>query len=318
MARNILHMAKYQIENISILIGDSNRQLRSSLKGVLHHHGFRKITDAYDIESFEEAIRVHSPDLILCDVNLKGDLVCEIIHRLRHNHLGQNPFAAVILFIDEAGEEIVSQASRAGLDDLQIKPVVAQKIIDRVKFLIEKRKPFVVTTDYIGPDRRKEARQKGQEIPLVTVPNTLALKATGEFDPNKTQRQIANAVWNVNAQKIERHVFQVKYLVDRIVPAFKMGQVTKENVEMIQRLMNVGQDISKRLKNSDYAHVSTLAATLVTVTKSILQSGGQPKNKDLDLLPELAAALSSTVNAENTENSAVREIQSSIKQVYGK
>jgi DNA-binding response OmpR family regulator len=310
-------MPKYQIEDISILIADSNRQLRSSLKGVLHHHGFRKISDAHDIESFEDGIRTHSPDLILCDVNLKGDLVCDVIYRLRHNHLGNNPFAAVILFIDEANEEIVRLASRAGLDDLQIKPVIAQKIINRVTFLIEKRKPFVVTTDYIGPDRRKATREGAQQVALVDVPNTLAMKANGDFDLQKMQREIASAVWDVNSQKIERHVYQVGYLVERIIAAFESGQITKESVEMLQRLMRVGQDIAHRLNNSDFRHISVVADTLVTVTQALWRSGGQPKRKDLDLLPELSQALNATFNSGIESNKMAEEIQSSIKNQYG-
>ena len=38
-------MKKYSYDNIEIMIADPNRQLRASLKGVLHQAGFRKISD---------------------------------------------------------------------------------------------------------------------------------------------------------------------------------------------------------------------------------------------------------------------------------
>ncbi|WP_135078716.1 response regulator [Terasakiella sp. SH-1] len=309
-------MTKYQIDDIKILIADSNRQLRTSLKGVLHHYGFRNITDAATIESFESTVKSVNPDLILCDIDLSGGHVCESIKKLRHNQLGQNPFAAVILFIEEATAGIVQMASEAGLDDLQIKPVVTQKVIDRVLYLIERRKPFVVTTDYIGPDRRKENRPGTQEIPLVDVPNTLAAKATGAYDPHMVQHEINKALWNVNGQKIERHVFQVAYLVERIVPAYKAGEITKANLSLVIKLMKVARDIVKRLEDSDYGHIADLADTLVTVTKSIWDSGQEPKNKDLDLLPELSAALSATFRADAVSATAVQKIRSSIQDEY--
>ncbi|SCA58039.1 putative Response regulator consisting of a CheY-like receiver domain [Candidatus Terasakiella magnetica] len=309
-------MANYQIEDIKILIADSNRQLRTSLKGVLHHHGFRGIVDAPSIEAFEAEVRVVNPDLILCDIDLKGGHVCESIKKLRHNELGQNPFAAVILFIEEATEGIVTMASEAGLDDLQIKPVVAQKVIDRVTYLIEKRKPFVVTTDYVGPDRRKAARPGTQQIPSVEVPNTMAAKASGTYDPRMVQSQIDKALWDVNAQKIERHVFQVGYLVERIVPAYEAGEVTKKNMEMVIKLMKVGRDIVERLEDSDYGHIADLAGTLVTVTKSLWDSGTLPKHKDLELLPQLSAALAATFNTDAVSAAAVQKIRSTIQDEY--
>lgn len=313
-------MSKYQIESIGILIADSNRQLRTSLKGVLHQHGFRKIADASDSEGFEREIRSTNPDLIICDVGLSGGNVCEIIHRLRHNKIGFNPFASVILFIDEPSESVVRAAAEAGVDDVQMKPVVGQKIIDRVKFLIEKRKPFVVTTDYVGPDRRKKARPGAgvQEIPLVEVPNTIALKAKGQYNANLVQREINNAVWDVNAQKIERHIYQVGYLIERIVPTYEKGEPDQDRLSLVVRLLKVSRDIVKRLKDSDYGHIAVLADTLVTVTKSVMENAAQPKRKDLDLLPELASALAASVEAGENANVTAQEIQSSIQERYGK
>lgn len=311
-------MVKYQIEDIQIVIADPNRQLRTSLKGVLGGHGFRGMMDAATTPALEEMIKASSPDLILCDVDLADGNVCDLIRRLRHNQVGQNPFASVILFIEEAGEGIVRQASEAGVDDLQLKPVMGQKIIDRVSFLIEKRKPFVVTTDYVGPDRRKSIRPGTQEIPLIDVPNTLASKAKGKYDPRNLQGEIQKTLWQVNAQKIERHVFQVSYLVDRIVPAYHQNAINEESMGMVRRLCAVGQDIVRRLEDSDFGHISDLTDTLVTVALSLWQSGTRPKKKDLDLLPELSAALSATFNTDADSASVVRKIQSSVREEYDK
>lgn len=309
-------MAKHQINDIKIVVADPNRQLRSSLKGVLHQYGFRGISDTSSLEGLEDEIRITNPDLILCDFNLEGGGVCELLKRIRHNRLGANPFCAMILFIEEANAEIITQASEAGLDDIQVKPVVAQNIINRVKYLIEKRKPFVVTTDYVGPDRRSASRAGTMDIPTMVVPNTLASKATGTHDPQEVQRLIDQALWDINAQKIERHIFQVGYLVERIVPAYIKGQLNRDSMGMVVRLMKVGEDIIDRLKDSDYAHVSDLASTLAKVARSLWESGTVPKRKDLDLLPQLSAALSAAINLEDAGASAAHKISSSVQQKY--
>ncbi|MDV7339397.1 response regulator [Terasakiella sp. A23] len=308
-------MAKYNIDDIKLVVADPNRQLRSSLKGVLGAHGFRGMQDAANIDTLEEIVRYGSPDLILCDMDLDGD-VCKLIHRIRHNDLGPNPFVAVILFIEEPSEDIVRRASEAGLDDLQVKPVVAANVINRVEYLIEKRKPFVVTTDYVGPDRRKKNRPGTMEIPSVDVPNTLASKAKGEFNANQFQRDIQKALWDINAQKIERHIFQVGYLVDRLVPAYSNNEINKESMGMVVRLLRVSRDIIERLEDSDFGHIADLAGTLETVSKSLWDSGTEPKHKDLELLPELSAALSATFNMDTSASNVAQKIRSSVQEKY--
>lgn len=313
-------MAKHQIDEIKIIVADSNRQLRTSLKGVLHQHGFRGIVDTPTLEGLEDEIRVINPDLILCDYDLVGENesggVCQLISRMRHNKLGQNPFAAVIMFIEEANEEVVKAASLAGLDDIQVKPVVAQGIIDRVTYLIKQRKPFVVTTDYVGPDRRKSNRPGTMEIPIVEVPNTLASKAIGKYDPREVQRQIETTLWNINAQKIERHIYQVAYLVERIIPAYNEGAINKETLAMVTRLVHVSKDVVSRLKESDYGHITDLASTLANIARSLWESGTLPKRKDLNLLPELSAALSAAIKVQDQSASIVQKISSSVQEKY--
>ncbi|NVK19104.1 MAG: response regulator [Methylocystaceae bacterium] len=308
-------MAKYQIKDIKLVVADPNRQLRSSLKGVLNQHGFRGMQDTDNVEDLEEMIRYGHPDLILCDIDLDGD-VCDLIRRVRHNEVGANPFVSVILFIEEPNEDIVRRASEAGLDDLQIKPVVAGNIIKRIEYLVEKRKPFVVTTDYVGPDRRKKPRPDAMEIPLVQVPNTLADKAKGMFNPHKFKREIKKAVWDINAQKIERHVFQVGYLVDRLVPAYENNEINRESLGMVMKLLQTSRDIVERLEDSDFGHIADLAGTLETVAKSLWNSGTQPKHKDLELLPELSAALSATLKMDASSSSVAHKIRSSVQEKY--
>lgn len=309
-------MKKYNIEDITVVIADPNRQLRTSLKGVLGQHGFRGIQDAATAPVLEDILRNKTPDLILSDINMPDGNVCEIINKLRHNTIGNNPYAAVILFTDQGLEDVIGMASQAGVDDIQVKPVVAAKIIKRMEYLVEKRKPFVVTTDYVGPDRRSKPRPGTQQIEQIIAPNSIALKANGQFKPDQFRLQIEQTTWDINAQKIERHVFQVSYLVDHILPAFTSGQITRESLQMVARLRQVSRDIVNRLEDSDFGHIANLASTLETVANSLWRSGTDPKKKDLNLLPELAAALNATMKTKGAAASVAKKIQSSIEEKY--
>ncbi len=309
-------MKKYDYGTVEILIADQNIQLRSGLKGMLHQSGFRNIIDASNLEQLEEIVKRKCPDVLLCDYHLPGGEVCKTIRKLRHSQCGQNPFSSVILFIEEPTKAVVQAASEAGLDDLQIKPIVAQKVLDRIAFLIEKRKPFVVTTDYIGPDRRSGKRPDAMEIPTMPVPNSLSQKANGTFDETLFQIDVDTTVWKLNEQKIERHAFQIGYLVERIVPAYRENKFNRESLGMLAKLVQVSKDIAKRLEESDFAHIANLVSTLETVAKSLWESGTQPRKKDLDLLPELSAAISATFKATPDNQTLTGEIITSVKQKY--
>lgn len=309
-------MKKYKYSDVNILIADKNIQLRSGLKGVLHQSGFRNIYDASNLEQMEETIQKKCPDLLLCDIHLPGGNVCKTIRKLRHNQCGQNPFCSVILFIDEPTPPIVKAASLAGLDDLQIKPIVAQKVLSRVEFLVEKRKPFVVTTDYIGPNRRSDKRPGTMDIPSVEVPNSISQKANGTYDAVEFQAEVDKAAWDMNSQKIERHAFQIGYLVERIVPAYQESNFNKESIGQVAKLVDVSTDIAKRLEESEYGHIASLVTTLQTVARSLWDSGTQPQKKDLELLPELSAAISATFKAQASKASVTDEIINSVQQNY--
>ncbi len=153
-------------------------------------------------------------------------------------------------------------------------------------------------------------------IPVVEVPNTLASKATGTFNPREMQQQIQATLWDVNAQKIERHVFQVGYLVERVVPAYKENNINRESMGMVVKLREVSSDIINRLEDSDFGHIADLAGTLETVARSLWESGTKPKAKDLELLQELSAALSATMKMTETSSSVVAKIRSSVQQNY--
>ena len=55
-------------------------------------------------------------------------------------------------------------------------------------------KPFVVTSDYIGPYHRRDVSRDGADgIPLIDVPNTLKTRAMGERVVSPTLKRSARS-----------------------------------------------------------------------------------------------------------------------------
>ncbi len=148
-----------------------------------------------------------------------------------------------------------------------------------------------MTSDYVGPDRRKEAKRKSG-FPMLEVPNSLKVKATGQKEEmDAIQRAVDEAIVDINLRKLERHAAQIALLVDKIVPDLEKGVVDEPVQQFLKRLLYVAEDSSRRMVGTKYGHVSELCQSLIEVTTDIRAAGGSPESKDVKLLGPLSQAI---------------------------
>ena len=169
-------------------------------------------------------------------------------------------------------------------------------MLEQVGILVRERRPFVVTCDYVGPDRRKEAKRKS-DVPTLEVPNSLKTKATGpKEETDAVQRAIDEAIMDINLRKLERHAAQIAFLVDQIVPDLEKGVVDEPVRQFLKRLLSVAEDSGRRMAGTKYDHVSELCISLIKVTTDICAARGSPESKDVKLLSPLSQAIQAAFN----------------------
>ena len=300
--------------DIEIYLGDHNNYLLQPLRNALVNEGFQRSHDFVRFDNLVEAITRYPPDLMVLDTELPGGDTCELVSDLRHNKIGNNPFVPVIMTTWEPTQEIVARVSNSGADDLLIKPISPGKLMDRMLSLVKRRKPFSVTSDYVGPDRRDDPEREETEIPLIEVPNTLSTKANGEIvDFDALQDEIDEALFKVNDQKLSRHAYQVAFLVGLILPVYEnKRRPNSETLEHIQRLSFVAKDIARRLGGTRFDHVSELCGTLIDVADSIEQTFRRPNPRDLKLLKSLSDAVLAGFHPKREVAAMATEISKSI------
>ncbi len=256
---------KTDFTNIRAIIGESNPEIRHALRASLHPFGFRNIIDTARLDTVVEAIKGDSVDLVICDHLLPDGGFVDVVRKVRHHQLGKNPFLVVIALVGDPSRDQIMAAIDSGADDLVAKPISTALLMDRISRLTkERQRHFIITSDYIGPDRRKAAR------------------------PGATTASRA-----LNEQKMERHSVQINYLVDHIRPHYLMGMADEEEVvPLLDRLLYTAEDISRRLHDSSYTHIAELCTALVDLVTRIRENAAMPDEKDIKLLPEMAAAIS--------------------------
>lgn len=328
---------EFRFENVRLLLADTNGQARSGLKGALFQEGFRDIIDTASFVAVRDAVARNAVDVTVMDVDLPGGDVCDLVHQIRHHKVGNNPFVVSILLISDPTQDLVRRMVDSGADDLVVKPCSPDGLLTRIKTLTRGRKAFVVTHDYIGPDRRKGPREGAQIIPMLEVPNPLRSKAVANSDSSSLQRMIDAAAARINQQKMERYSQQVGYLAQRIAPFFvdgrpkvRKGPEFDEVVAHIEKLRYVGEDLGYRMRGTVYAHVSELSLSLIGIAERIRASmdhgnhtmQGNPQagfvdHRDVELLPKVAQALDRAFSSDKTTAEAAHKISEQVRDHMG-
>lgn len=289
-------MEKLALDQIDILLIDPDRAVRSTIRNILVDNGFRNVTVGGGISDVLAKFQIAMPDLLISDIKLADGSLSSLIYKLRHHDVGSNPFLPVIATAWSPTSDDVRSVVQAGSDDIVAKPLSAGQLLQRIMMLIKARKPFVVTSAYIGPDRRKPGEDHdrgGMHIEQVQVPNVLRAKAMadGRADIAQIQREIDACSEKVNLQKLDRHAHQALWLVERIVPGLAFGGPDEPTSRALERLHYVAEDTGRRMVGTPFEHVGELCQSLIEVTGRIMDAGDYPAPKDVDLLRPLATAI---------------------------
>ena len=243
-------------ETAATLVYDPVGPNRIATRASLHSLGFRRVELAPTLDVLRERLRLRSPDLLLVEVAGSETEACELVQQVRQGTLGENPFIVIIVTTWRRDGSIVGQVLNSGADDLIARPVSAHMLGERVKAFAERRKRFVVTMDYIGPDRRREARGRGAEC--IEVPNPLNIRAMPNLSEEEGDRQIAAAIRRgketMESQKTRRDAVQLCLqwrMLEQRVPG------ARDFREILPRIGRLASGIKQRLGDAEgreYCH----------------------------------------------------------------
>jgi hypothetical protein len=196
---------------------------------------------------------------------------------------------------------------------LILKPITTGMVSKRVNSFINDRKQFVVTSDYIGPTRRKKHRPGTVEIPEFEVPNPLKARASGGMGDAAYWREVELFSELFNEQKMTRNAVQISYLVDKLLPLYVNGKAAVDVSDPLRRLQISGEDIANRMQGTKFDHVGELCQSILGVVANIMATPEVPEPKDLRLLPELARAIETAFQIDGEEADIARRITESVQ-----
>jgi len=147
---------------LKVLVVDDNANVQRLIGDVLRAGGVGQVENACDGMRAREKIAQWDPHIIFSDWNMPVMDGLEMTRSIRraavvYDPRIPNPHVPVVIVTGHRSEADVLTARKAGVNEFVIKPFTPAGILSRIQLVLLKPRPFIVSRDYIGPDRRRKA-----------------------------------------------------------------------------------------------------------------------------------------------------------------
>ena len=205
-------MSRLSFDSVDVLIYDPVRSNRTATRATLYALGFRRTETVSTLEAFVGALQRNPPDITLVEAHGDGGELCDTIQQMRQGSTSYNPFIVIIVTAWEKSTALINRVVSSGADDLILRPFSTAQLGARIETHIDRRKSFVITTDYVGPDRSKDF-SRGAGAELFDPPNSLKMKAKGKLPSEaialRLDSELMAAREKLTSEKLRRDSFQV-------------------------------------------------------------------------------------------------------------
>jgi DNA-binding response OmpR family regulator len=305
-------MSKLSFDSCDVLIYDPVPSNRAATRSALYALGFRRTETVSTLEAFVESMQKSPPDIALCEAQGGAEELCNTIQQLRHGNTGHNPFVVILVTAWEKNTQMINRVIGSGADDLLLRPFSTALLGQRIESHVERRKGFVVTTDYVGPDRRKDSgRGPAANIELFEPPNSLKMKAkdrlASDVVARKMDTELKEAREKLTTEKLKRDSFQVcilwRLLQDSPVIA---GQVSPD----LPKLLALAKSIETRCRDSEYDAAIEWCQSVTAAAEGL--TAGVDRNASMHLLGHASLSLHQVFYPEKTAADQLTEIDATV------
>jgi two-component system, chemotaxis family, chemotaxis protein CheY len=143
------------LAGLSVLVVDDHPQMRKLVASLLRGFGFRQVQQAQTCQKAWSALQASAIDIVLLDAGTFERSATDLVQKIRRDPRSRRPDVAVIWMSAFTDRQRVFAARDAGVSELLVKPISVGSLFDRIACVIDKPRPFVSASVYVGPDRRR-------------------------------------------------------------------------------------------------------------------------------------------------------------------
>lgn len=240
----------------------STRLVRSSLAAM----GFRRIVRGDPATPDLATLELTAFDLILVHATLEETAGFDLIQRIRNRRFRTNPFVCALVTTWEPVPALIARAGASGADGVLVKPFSMASIREAVAKFVDAPRPWIAAPGYVGPDRRRD-RSPASDDPVVEVPNTLRMKATGQPVADVAER--IEAAWGaVAALRLER----TARLAADVLRRARDEPGAAGTGEALARLAETMEETVRRAGPADDPRVARIAGETAAILREALRA----------------------------------------------
>ncbi len=155
----------YDLSNFTILIVEDSEHMQNLMASMLKVFGVGEIlacangTEAMDLLTVLQASRkskyLTSVDIVLMDWLMPKGNGEQLLDWIRKSEKDAIRFLPVIVVSGYTTEYIAAKARDMGANETLVKPISGTNLAGRICSVIDHPRPFIKSSDFFGPDRRR-------------------------------------------------------------------------------------------------------------------------------------------------------------------
>lgn len=173
-------------QDIEILLVDDHETMRTIVATLLRGFGFYRVREAEGGQAALRMLEDLTADLVIADLKMQGMDGIEFTRRLRAEP-DRRSHIPVLMMTGHATPARVVAARDAGVNEFIAKPVTGRTLADRLRRIVEDERPFVRSSAYVGPCRRRRTPKaypgpfrRATDRPLILALDTGAIGPSGK------------------------------------------------------------------------------------------------------------------------------------------
>jgi CheY-like chemotaxis protein len=232
----------HQLAALKVLVVDDNANVQRLIADVLRAGGVGHVEGASDGLKAREVMAQWDPHIVFTDWAMPHMDGLELTRSIRRAAVAPdpkapNPRVPVILVTGHRSERDVEIARLAGVNEFVIKPFTPASLLSRIQLVLAKPRPFIVSEDYIGPDRRRKAE--------ITYAGQLRRMSDPEEVVDQIEREAARDTISVELDAL-RALIRTR------------GGVDRETLKMTYRVMQHTHFRARQVRDAMVERVSNL------------------------------------------------------------
>lgn len=256
---------KPKLENVNILLADSDPQISRIVVSNLNEMGFKRVHYVRDATEALAHITAHPVDILITEWLLKPMDGIELVRHLRLSPNSPNRSIPIIMLTGKGEYVDVTTARDVGITEFLVKPFTVQTLFERLEHLVDHPRPFILAENFVGPDRRRRSATASNER-RITRPQTGRKYGKHLPPPDKTPQIFAAE------HEIKRTIGLIGPLATVITPEMlEAAQKVIENMED-ETLEWVRQDLTELeaaykdiLREPDVQKLETMKSAALSV-----------------------------------------------------